>query len=85
MLCAQRMAPSTRNERSGTLCHPVFNHQHAQAKRGERFRAAAQRTTQGFLLQTPSTPFLLLSQLVIIILTAESLASQEKVPKSLLS
>lgn len=40
---------------------------------------------QGFPFQTPSTPFLLLFQIVNIIAMAETLASQEKVPKSLLS
>lgn len=41
VLCAQDMTPSPRNERIGTLYHPVFNYQHTQAKHRECFPAAA--------------------------------------------
>lgn len=83
--CAQEITSSPRNKRSGTLHQPVFNGKDAWAKHTECFPTAAEWVIQGFTLQTPSAPFLLLVQLVNIIAMAESLASQEKVPNPLLS
>lgn len=83
--CAQEITPSPRNERSSTLHQPGFNCKDAWAKHTACFPRAAQWVIQGFPLQTSSTLFLPLFQLVNIIATAESLASQEKVPKPLLS